>query len=653
MPKFNKVSDDKIIEKNQQTTTGLFVSAGEIQAGENDTKDWNDLQVDYQNMRNGSGIISTTLEAVTYPILASDWILETKMRTELAEKAKDYVEWTFNNLDFFTFLRHQLLAVPYGLQIHEKIWKQGANYQNKPVNQLIKLAPIMNETIYKFLYDDYKGFIGIQHERREVDSGSSFIDIDSSKLHYISYNHEFGDIRGRSALRPIRLSWESKLKLLKSKVIATQRGAGIPLIGVQGNLSESSQALVKKLGRTIAQMSNGYAVYDMQSMKIDLIEPKSNADVVPMLEYLNREIFYNLLVEFLAAGLGQNGSRAATGEHKAPYEMTVNYIQSWLERNINVLIRDIILNSHLAKISEAELPLFKFDNPKSQDMKKVAETLNLMTQSGLIQKAPGDEEFFRKSFGFPLPETVEPVTLSSKCLAKKTKRELTKLENEVFQLDSANEHFLTTQEKVENELSKYLNKILTDIADQLKYNHKKDIEVRFFRELNNKLQTLYSQGYNRGSRDINIELSKKTTKLAIVDRKSKKIERRLKTLFSIIKNTVETKLDNMSAEAIKKKGGISKYVMGFETQFRMPQRNVITSVQSGYTDGRGEEMLKSDAQLFTYTAILDQNLCDQCAPLDGAKMTREEVIEAGLNFVHPVNPDCDGDDKCRCQLIPE
>ena len=51
-------------------------------------------------------------------------------------------------------------------------------------------------------------------------------------------------------------------------------------------------------------------------------------------EFFNREIFFNTLSEFMTSGIGQNGSRAATSEHKSAYELAANYILQTIEENI-------------------------------------------------------------------------------------------------------------------------------------------------------------------------------------------------------------------------------------------------------------------------------------------------------------------------------
>jgi len=59
-----------------------------------------------------------------------------------------------------------------------------------------------------------------------------------------------------------------------------------------------------------------------------------------------------------------------------------------------------------------------------------------------------------------------------------------------------------------------------------------------------------------------------------------------------------------------------------------------------------------------YTAVLDENTCENCAPYHGLVASIDEWIEEGMNIsttgdkLGPLNPNCLGGVKCWCQLEP-
>jgi hypothetical protein len=174
---------------------------------------------------------------------------------------------------------------------------------------------------------------------------------------------------------------------------------------------------------------------------------------------------------------------------------------------------------------------------------------------------------------------------------------------------------------------------------------------------------LYDKGYNRGERDIKTEVSKlpgapDRRELQIDPKTSQKkkgiIEKLIKKLFFNTKTTIENKMNVVSDKFIEIKGGLGNYLTEFEAGFKTEKNNIKKNIEAGYIDGRGETLkdLGKDIKTFLYSARLDKNLCNECAPFDGQVMTFEEIQGDGLSLVHPVNPFCLGNDNCRCVMIP-
>jgi len=242
MPKKIK-SDESVIEKEQLTNTGIWVTAGEIESSSYDTKSWTELQKDYYTMRNSDGMLQTTVDILKYPILMSEHRIEGKN-----QEVNDYVQWVFDGLKkgFQYFKYHKLLALDFGLSMHEMVIKRGDIYKGKTTNRPIWFNPIQNETINKFKYNEQTEFEGIEHIKVVPEKGQEYIDIDKSQLEWFTFNEEYNDIRGRSIYRPIRLFWDAKHKIIISKTTATQRGAGIVTIETLGEPTSSEKAKIQQ-----------------------------------------------------------------------------------------------------------------------------------------------------------------------------------------------------------------------------------------------------------------------------------------------------------------------------------------------------------------------------------------------------------------------
>ena len=197
------------------------------------------------------------------------------------------------------------------------------------------------------------------------------------------------------------------------------------------------------------------------------------------------------------------------------------------------------------------------------------------------------------------------------------------------------------KERAANAMSEVFKKILLDVAKQLKKNPKAELELRYERELVKKLTELFSEGYSRGERDVKSELNKlrkASVQLAAdpsdLGNKKNRITKWVKNLFFKVKTTVEVQMDKVTPAYIESKGGVDKYILGFETGFKTEKRQVFREVEAGYVVGRGSilKAAKDEIALYMYSAILDKNLCDDCAPFDGQVMSYRELLD---NLIEP------------------
>jgi hypothetical protein len=76
-------------------------------------------------------------------------------------------------------------------------------------------------------------------------------------------------------------------------------------------------------------------------------------------------------------------------------------------------------------------------------------------------------------------------------------------------------------------------------------------------------------------------------------------------------------------------------------------------VSSAYYSGMGDVFSGAADKIsgWTYSAVLDGATCDVCAEADGTEYDTWEDAQADMPDGGP-NPDCDGDGRCRCRLVP-
>lgn len=686
MPKFNKQTDTAIIDKEQKTSSGITVSAGEIEHSDWDKKDWRELQQDYVNMLNGCPVISTTWKLIEYPLMQSAMKINVgKSKSDKSKEAVDYLYWCFDNIHKGTpyLKRHKLKAILYGCAFHEVIKKRADKYEfvrngvktSKITNRIVKLSPIQNDTINKFFYKPSGDFEGIKHEKRtpagvEKNYKNENINILADKLHWMTFNEEYDDIRGQSILRPVRYYYEAGQKILQAKVLATQRGAGIVGIRTIGKLSAAEKTELEKIGRTIASMSNGYFLIDKERAEIVLEELKAQQDIMPLLQFINRMKFYNTMSQFLTAGIGESGSRAATIEHKAPYELALNHTNKELEENFQNLSNYMLDLSYLQPLAEEDIPEVTFTAITQADMLREAQIYKQFYDAGL-QLTDIDWNIIREHLNLPakelevvdkqtLPGDQEAKQLSRKPKERIVKPEIIEFEHRIFELSSANEHYMTVGKKTDDVIKEMLKKLFADIAKQLKIDRKKDIDMRFGGELVKRLSRIYEEAYNRGEVDVKKEVNKLKggkTELSLdpSDKKEIKsdINKYVNRMYTNVKTRIETDMNKLTDTALTKKGGIDGYVLDLEMGFDYDKRALIQEIEGGYVNGRGGTLfdLAEDIETYLYSAVMDKDVCEQCAPLDSLIFTLDELQAQGLQLTAPVNPDCLGGADDRCQIM--
>ena len=689
MPRFNQTKDDKIIEKNQETSPGLYISTGEIEHGDYDSKDWKDLIKDYIEMINGDCVASTTVEILKYPLSnAKKNILPgDKMDNDSIEAAR-YVDWALEGLvnGFQYYKDHLLMAIDFGFAMHEKIIKNNDKYVTREgkslrTNRIIKLQPIMPETIYEwhFKRGSYDLFEIIQ-EYREIDGGTSYPVIPIEKLDLFTYNKRFDDPRGKGVLRPVRLFYRLKKDTAIGKATATQRGAGIPAIGVMGNPG-AEESKIQRVARSMQLGAQSYVSYDMNKMKIELLEPKNQADVMPFLDYLDRQMFFNTNTEFLTSGIGQNGSRAATSEHKAPYELKITNVLRLVEDHLQKLTDEIINISPYASLPKEKKPVFNLSVVTQADLTSVSNQLKTLYES-VLTKREGDEDYIRKMFNFPMDNTLSGSNIQDEvkedqevikegelcgCGCGNHKLNDRKWTSREFRLEKANEVLQDIKATSESQMEMVIKKVLKDAGKQLIDNPDKPLKLRHQSEMINRMMKQFNVAFELGKEDVIAEFNKiakkEQVRLQLTPNqervKSNRILRSIDRLFNDIKFTLEDKVDNLTDQQKTSSSFMLGWVLTFLDKFKGSRRKVLTEVDGGYIAGRSDsnKNIAKDVRFWFYSAKLDQNLCDNCAPFDGSIFTSQEIRNnSSLSLTgENVNLGCLGllgNNKCRCVLIP-
>lgn len=729
-----RVEDEVKASKDQQTNPGIWVSSGVVEQSDYDNEnDYYTLQKDYTDMTNGDPVVDASISTITYPILNSDVSIEPKglgedKPTQLAVEVADYCRSVWDNLSGSTtdLLIHALDGYWHGFVMFEKCYGL-FNFKGKMNRAIVKLSPIQHDTIHRFNYDDKLNFLGIEQYRRSPDKGETFVSIDADKLIVFTPFKKYGNVQGESILRPARRAWKDKNSLLSSSVRAASRGAGIPVftqtLTGDSTIDASINSSIKTMGRTVGNLEKAYVVEQRRVGKDDKelpvvtfrLESLANQEHnIELIDRCDKWIMYSTLSYFMASGIGENGSRAATEEHKSPYLESLNANIKIIEQQIfDVFIEDTIENSvYFGRITPEEYPAMKLSRPKESDLERAIANLLSAMSAHMITWTPKDEARVREMLGMDElsiqeieekekpkdnvetdepedkpesdnpevetekePDGKEPATeMGKKLMAKIGAMELSKIpvekdrltiiERDIFELDNAARVMGRTEDKARATVEAIYAKILADVVKQLEKNPNKAPELRYRGELQSELLKIYNEAYEDGYEDVFKEADK-TRGMKLANPPQVKISGSVKGLnvfidafFGALDSSIKKIQATSNMEQVVNEGGIADFFYNrLEDSNKTVQTDLIAYTRNGYTGGRADGIAaveKETPMRYLYTTALEkETVCEVCFPLDKMTMTWEQANQLGLNMTGaPLNPNCLGRENCRCQLIP-
>lgn len=693
---------------------GIYVTGGQVEQSDFDSLEYRTLMQDYTNMRNDDTIASTSVDILINPILNADFKInpgykEDRKPSDLAIEIANYVQESYNQLEggLKYYIRHKLLALYYGFSMFEKVWDKGYVYEGKITNRLKDLYPIQQDTIWWFKYDQKANFTGIKQEQRIPEGGFRHIDIDAVDLHVYTPFEEYKNIQGRSLLRPSRLVWKIKKQIWLASGRASSRGAGIPefIITPSGNATTDTalKSKLETIAKNVGNSENSYVISQKDLVEFKLHTLQNQEANLELIRQANTEMFYNTMSEFVTSGIGGNGSRAATGEHKSPYFDAMDAIIKTFEDNEDKLIQEIIENTpYIGQLTKEEMPYCKIERPKNTDVIAISNLISTLISSRAITNTPDVEVYIRNILGMPekTEEEIEEVkeerkqemievgqnglqenknTQEAEVEKEKQEKEDKELKikhdhihqlnqdyaDNVFELTNAQVIMQTAENAAQIVVDDVYKKIIDDVAIKLARNPKEPVNLGFKKEMVDRLSSIYNKAYKPGQQDVRKEYSKITsTRLAmtpiIVEGTNEKLVAKVDTLYSAIENSIRDELLLINQRNIDNAGGMENYIKDRFGQTQKQIRNDLVSIaSSGYLAGRNDQLSEFEIKdpelkrLYLTTLEGRENVCEVCRPVNFTTFNREEAEGLGLNFDGtPINPLCLGGSKCRCTWMP-
>lgn len=387
-----------------------------------------DSAVVYDAMRNETHL-SGVLEALVQPIADAEWTLDGTgvpdnvtafVRTELKlPTAESPLSHTYHNgvdiIDHIVEMVETMLV--YGFSAAEQVYDVseptpeqqglGAGVQlpgtdTKLVAHLRKLSPRPPRTITEIETERDGGLKALHQTPLEYDGPLlDGIEIERDQLVFYSHKRKGAAWEGESLFRPAYRSWALKDIYMRLDARAVDRHSS-GYWKATSNDARRLEELEMKLGE-VQSGERGVIAHD-ETDTVELIGLSGGiVDIVPRLQYLDREMSRSALAMFLDLGSDGQGNRALGEVHLRVFYKKIASVAKYIARIITEhVIADLVRHNFPAGTPYPRLTPGDVIAQQSATL----DTLQTLMGTGLITTDPKLEEWARAKHG--MPEKPEP-----------------------------------------------------------------------------------------------------------------------------------------------------------------------------------------------------------------------------------------------------
>lgn len=369
-------------------------------------------------MRRSDGTVHAALQACKLPILSVDYDIEPASDDPKDMYIAEFVEnELFNrNINFHAFMREALTMFDFGFSVFEKTYEM-MQFQGKTQIGIMNAGSRKQRSILYWETTDKKP--GIQQQLLGTSDGrSGIISIPAEKLIVFTNEKEGENSEGISLLRFAYKDWDMKDKLGIVNAIALEKmSIGVPVLEVPSSADEGEKAKARETLRQFRANEESFLELPAQSTDgwgISMLDMKANTvkDVLPTIEYHDKQILLSVLAQFLNLGShGSGGSRATSQDHSQLFmlseEAAVKTLVSTIQNELIVQLCDL----NFTDLPNG-YPKLKSGRVADDAITTMAAAVNQLMTAGALTADPTLEAWVRDSLHAPeLPdELLDPET---------------------------------------------------------------------------------------------------------------------------------------------------------------------------------------------------------------------------------------------------
>jgi phage gp29-like protein len=386
--------------------SGTLVMSGIIVNEEYNTKLSNHITANriYDQMRRSDATVRSTLQVCKLPILSAQWDIEPASDDKQDIYAADFIKFQLfkHNLNWFDFLREGLTFFEFGHAVAEKTFEL-TEYEGQTRIGINKIGYRKQRSIQA--WQTKEGKAGITQQL----IGES-VSIPMEKLIVFVNDKEGDNLEGISLLRYAFKHWDIKDKLDIINAIALEKLAvGVPVLKKPSDADEGDLAKARAALRNFRANEEGYQEIPT-GWDLEMLDMKANStkDVIPTIQYHDRQIQMSVLAQFLSLGASDaSGSRAVSEDHSKLFLLS----EEAVAKNIQATVQQQLIKQ-LCDLNFTDLPngypKLTFSKIGDEDAESLAINVKTLMDAGAITYDAELEVYLRKVLRLPdLPDAIK------------------------------------------------------------------------------------------------------------------------------------------------------------------------------------------------------------------------------------------------------
>ena len=360
----------------------------------------------YDTMRRSDATVRSTLQVCKLPLLSAQWGMEAASDDKLDEEIADFVKREIfeRNVNFHNFLREGLTMFDFGFSLAEKTYEL-TECDGKTRIGLKKIGFRKQKSIQSWETEDGKPGV----TQMLLSAASPKASIPREKLIIFTNDKEGDNDEGISLLRYAYKHWDIKDKLDIVNAIALEKLAvGVPVLKKPADADQTDLVKAREALRNFRANEEGYQEIPV-GWDLEMLDMKANStkDVIPTIQYHDRQIQMSVLAQFLSLGGDSgSGSRAVSADHSKLFLLS----EEAVAKNIQATLQEQLVKQ-LVDLNYADLPngypKITFSRIGDEDTTALSEAVNKLMAAGALTYDPDLEGHMRKMLHLPnLPDEI-------------------------------------------------------------------------------------------------------------------------------------------------------------------------------------------------------------------------------------------------------